>query len=147
MAVLNADFSENTGSRPDSPDGWTAVPASSGADYFFGPGFSFGAVSNMDDTVSQIICVSPGCRYAVSYYITDGSSGAIFPAVDGAVLRDSNGVSLEIDSTNPSANQGTTPQTQYVGYFTATSSSAVLSFGGRNTCCFTDLTGIHIGVA
>ena len=157
VVLVNGDFSQNDGSDRDgdTPNGWTVVPApDGGVDYYFGTpdgvnsAFSFGATRSEDDTISQTISVSPGCRYAVSYYLTNSGTGAIFPAIDSAVLRDSDGNSLEVNSYEPSApNQGTIAQTHYVGYFTAVRATADLSFAGRNTDDFTDLQDIQITVA
>ena len=150
VAVINSDFSQNEGRRPDSPIGWTAVPASSGSFYYFGSGppyaFSFGAIDGIDDTVSQSISIAPGCCYAVSYFLTSSDTAHFLPTIDGAVLRDSSGASLEIDDTNPSLNPGTPGQTQFTGYFTTTSASVELSFAGARVQDYCDLQDILVTV-
>ena len=153
MAIVNADFSLNSGTSPSSPDGWTVVPASADSEYYFGrsggnSAFSFGAYATSDDTILQSICVDSGCSYTVSYYLRNSRDAHFFPAVDGAVLQDSAGASLEIDSTNPSLTHTTDNQTPFTGYFTATSTSVVLSFAGRLLLpAYLDLQDIQIRVA
>ena len=152
VTVLNSDFDDNPGFDPDSPNDWSVAPAEEDSIYSFGfsTGFDFDAFGTSDDTVSQSISVTPNCVYRVAYLLSNSaSSGAhFFPAADGVVLRDAYGRSLEVDTSNPCVNQGSGPQSLFVGYFAATSTTALLSFGGRNPSSDeTTLIDIQITVA
>lgn len=129
------------------------VQAATGSVYYFNQNpsaaFSFGATGSTNDVISQTISVTAGCTYAVSYYLSRSNTAGsdFFPAVDGVVLRGSNGLSLEVKPGDPCLDNGSASQVFYRGYFTATSSTAVLSFGGRNPPSYTDLQDIHVLLA
>ena len=113
------------------------VQAATGSVYYFNQNpsaaFSFGATRSTNDVISQTISVTAGSDF--------------FPAVDGVVLRGSNGLSLEVKPGDPCLDNGSASQVFYRGYFTATSSTAVLSFGGRNPPSYTGLQDIRVLLA
>jgi hypothetical protein len=122
-----------------APLDWTLTSAPSGPGFFVGPGLpdrplpytyvsppnvaNFGATGSFDDTLSQTLSTTPGAVYTLSYYLahneTDSENdfsvswgGSVIP---GSVLL----------------NAAAFPFTVYSFTVTATSSSTVLSFSGR----------------
>lgn len=131
-ALVNPTFQGGYGVNV-VPNSWTMQRASSGSRWVSSsPSIFFEASAGIDNVLSQRFAVVPGCRYTVAYIINvPGGTSHFLPEADGQVLRDINGNSLEIFLANQA--QASTP---YTGYFTAASSSVLLSFGGSNAGAF-----------
>jgi hypothetical protein len=85
--VANPNFDLNTPPGGTAPLDWTLNNASSGSDFFVGPGptfgpFSapnsanFGAVGSEDDILSQVLFTVPGEKYTVSFELAHDSTNA-----------------------------------------------------------------------
>ena len=117
-------------------------PAAQGSDYFIDSGgFYFGAIGADDDILSQTVGgLVATCTYQLAYTLRSSypqrtTPNDFTPSVDGNVLLDSNGNSLaQTDFVSGTA-------VPFSGVFTATSTSAALSFAGRNVPDFIILTG------
>ena len=144
IALVNGDFSANNVDVSPTPTGWTVTQASSGTDYTFGPGegFGFAAENNIDDVVSQVVALVPGCTYQLRYsYESSGQGNNDFnPTVNGSPLLDASGTSLSL--LDPAA--GIVP---YVGVFIATSVETTISFGGYDGADTSYLTSVVLSAA
>ncbi len=137
--VLNGGFDADTPPFDTAPLDWTLTPAASGTGFFVGPGLTnrplaytyvsgpnvanFGATGALDDTLSQTLSTTPGASYTLSYYLahneTDSANdfsvswgGSVIP---GSVLVNAAEFAFTVFSFT----------------VTATSTSTVLSFSGR----------------
>ena len=137
--VLNGGFDADTPAADTAPLDWTLTLAASGPGFFVSPGLStrplpytyvsapnvanFGAVGAFDDTLSQTLSTTPGATYTLSYDLAHNETdlandfsvswgGSVIP---GSVL----------------VNAVAFPFTVYSFTVTATSTSTVLSFSGR----------------
>jgi flagellin len=132
--VQNGGFDANNPPGGTAPLDWTLTNAASGSDFFVGPGptygalsppnsANFGAVGSTDDVLSQALPTVMNTTYTLTYWLAHNSSnsendfsvswgGTVIP---GSVLLNANQFAY----------------TEYSFTLTATSSSTVLSFAGR----------------
>lgn len=143
--VQNGNFDANNPSSGTAPLDWTLTNASSGSDFFVGSGpafgalsapnsANFGAVGAYDDTLSQTLTTDPGATYILTFYLAHDSSNSAndFSAVwNGATV-----LSL--------VNSGYFDYTEYTYNVTATGTSTVLAFSGREVPAWYDLDNVSV---
>lgn len=130
--VANGNFDLDTPPGGTAPMDWSFTPASSGSDFFVGPmptfgAFSgpnsanFGAVGDLDDVLWQNIATTAGQTYTISFELAHNSSNA------------ENDFSVQFGGVTvfSIANQSQFGYTLETVTGTATSSSTLLSFSGR----------------
>jgi hypothetical protein len=143
--VTNGSFDANSPASQTAPAGWTLTLAASGADFFVGSGPGFGALSapnsanfgstgNFDDVLSQTLATQVGQTYTVDFWLAhdDSDSGNDFSASFGGTTL------LSLVNTNSFG------YTEYTFNATATGSSTVLSFAGRENPAWYDLDNVSV---
>ncbi|HWY66486.1 MAG TPA: PEP-CTERM sorting domain-containing protein [Rhizomicrobium sp.] len=143
--VTNGDFEADTPANQTAPLGWTLTPASSGSDFFVGPGpgfgafagvnsANFGATGNFDDVLSQILATTPGHSYTISFELALASTDS---QNDFSVFFGGNQL---YTLTN-----GSSFGYQLLSFTsTATSASTTLSFNGREVPSWYDLDNVDV---
>jgi flagellin len=145
--VANGSFDADTPPAGTAPLDWTLVNAPSGSDFFVGPtpGFptfsppnsaNFGAVGTTDDVLSQTLATTVGVTYTLSYWLSHDSTNSEndFSASWGGV-------------TIPGSvlvNSASFPYTLFTFSVTATSSSTVLAFSGREVPAWFGLDDVSV---
>lgn len=145
--VLNGDFDANSPTPDTAPLDWTLITATSGSDFFVGTGefwgsFSspnaanFGATGAFDDTLEQTLTTVAGESYTLTYELAHASSDAANDfsvswggvTIPGSVLVNTAGFDYQ----------------SYSFTVTATSSSTVLAFAGREVPSWFDLDDVSV---
>ena len=143
--VANPNFDLNTPPGGTAPLDWTLNNASSGSDFFVGPGPTFGPFSapnsanfgptgSDDDILSQVLSTTPGATYTISFELAHDSTNSAndFSAWWGATsllnLVNASGFGYTLETFTA----------------TATSSLTVLSFHGREVPAWYDLDNVSV---
>jgi len=145
--VLNGGFDLDSPPAGTAPLDWTLTNAASGSDFFVGagPGFgafsppnsaNFGAVGSLDDILSQTLATVSGATYTLSYELAHDSTNQEndFSASWGGVVIPGS-VLVNVASFN---------YTLFSFTETATSSSTVLQFNGREVPAWFDLDNVSV---
>lgn len=143
--VLNGNFDANTPLEGSAPLDWTLTNAAEGSDFFVGPGPNFGAFSapnsanfgataSFDDSLSQTLATTPGQQYTISFELAHDSSNSAndFSAYFGT------------DQLLSLVNTSEFDYTLETFTATATSTSTVLQFNGRENPAWYELDNVNV---
>ncbi len=145
--VLNGDFDANSPTPDTAPLDWTLITATSGSDFFVGTGVlwgslslpnsaNFGATGGFDDTLEQTLTTVAGETYTLTYELAHAASDSAndFSASWGGVTIPGSAL----------VNAAGFDYTSYSFTVTATSSSTVLAFAGRENPSWFDLDNVSV---
>jgi hypothetical protein len=143
--VSNPSFDLDSPPSQTAPQDWTLTPAASGSDFFVGAGptygaysspnaANFGATGDYDDTLSQVLSTTAGQTYTISFQLAHDSSNA---ANDFSVTF---GGATLLSLVNTDAFDWTLETFTA----TATSSSTVLAFNGREVPAWYGLDNVNV---
>ena len=142
--VQNPNFDLDSPAPGTAPEDWTLTQAASGSDFYVGLGYygafsgpnaaNFGAAYESPDVLSQTLATTPGQTYTISFELAlhSGHYDAFSASFGGTTL---------LSLVNDESDFGYTLETFTA---TATSSSTLLSFAGRNTKGLWDLDNVSV---
>lgn len=143
--VTNGNFDADSPAAGVAPASWTLTQAAGGSDFFVGPGptyeaysspnsANFGATGSTDDELSQVLTTVPGQVYTITFELAHDSTNeqndfsAWFGGTEGVSL-------VNADQFNYTLETFTT---------TATSTSTLLAFYGRDVPAWYDLDDVSV---
>lgn len=143
--VQNGNFDADNPNPGTAPLDWTLTNAPSGSDFFVGPGPNYGALSApnsanfgatgaYDDTLFQTLTTAPGATYNLTFYLAHDSSDS---ENDFSAIWNGTTVLSLVNSSDFN-------YTEYTYNVTATGTSTVLAFSGREVPAWYGLDNVSV---